>query len=188
MRLQIVEKYAKAFKWINAYNANSFPEPDESDTPGIMLTASKAISEVVDFKDWLLVTGNDIPRLFGQERKSGALATVFSKVNQTIFGTPAYLTIYTKAANLLYLIIKEQPFATGNKEIGSFLFVEFLCRNKRLYTNNCELRIPDRCLSAITLLVAESDKCNREAVINFIIQMLISCDYNNKPTCAKQKE
>ena len=46
-----------------------------------------------------------------------------------MFGEPAYPTVETKAAHLLYFVIKNHPFSDGNKRTGAFLFVDFLARN-----------------------------------------------------------
>ena len=47
------------------------------------------------------------------------------------------------------------PFSDGNKRIGSFLFVDFLNRNGRLFHGG-EAVINDVGLAALALLVAES--------------------------------
>ena len=57
------------------------------------------------------------------------LDAIISLGSLTVFGTPAYPTIETKAAHLLYFVIKNHPFVDGNKRSGAFLFVDFLARN-----------------------------------------------------------
>lgn len=88
-----------------------------------------------------------------------------------MFGEPAYPSIESKAAHLLYFAIKNHPFSDGNKRIGSFLFVDFLNRNGRLFRNG-DAVINDVGLAALALLVAESDPKNKEVMIRLIMNML----------------
>lgn len=67
--------------------------------------------------------------------------------------------------------MKNHPFSDGNKRIGSFLFVDFLHRNNRLFQDN-EPVINDIGLAALALLVAESDPNAKEVLIRLIINML----------------
>jgi prophage maintenance system killer protein len=79
--------------------------------------------------------------------------------------------VESKAAHLLYFVIKNHPFADGNKRIGSFLFVDFLNRNGRLFRGG-EPVINDVGLAALALLVAESDARNKEVMIRLVMNML----------------
>ena len=88
-----------------------------------------------------------------------------------MFGEPAYPSIESKAAHLLYFIIKNHPFSDGNKRIGSLLFVDFLHRNERLF-HDSEPVINDIGLAALALLVAESDPKDKEVIIRLIMNML----------------
>ncbi|MEY3202525.1 MAG: hypothetical protein RIR70_2075 [Pseudomonadota bacterium] len=108
--------------------------------------------------------------LFGRQRGE-AFAGILGNLEQTVFGEPAYPTIETKAAHLLYFVIKNHPFSDGNKRTGAFLFVDFLARNDRLLHDG-EPIINDVGLAALALLVAESDAKNKEAMIRLIENML----------------
>lgn len=68
-------------------------------------------------------------------------------------------------------MIKNHPFSDGNKRIGSFLFVEFLNRNGRLFRND-EPVINDVGLAALALLVAESDPKHKDVLVRLIMNML----------------
>jgi prophage maintenance system killer protein len=69
--------------------------------------------------------------LFARPRAEG-LQGIFGNLEQSVFGEPAYPTIESKAAHLLYFVVKNHPFLDGNKRSGAFLFVDFLHRNRRL--------------------------------------------------------
>lgn len=43
-----------------------------------------------------------------------------------------YYCIESKAAHLLYFVVKNHPFTDGNKRSAAFMFVDFLNRNSRL--------------------------------------------------------
>jgi prophage maintenance system killer protein len=79
--------------------------------------------------------------------------------------------VESKAAHLLYFIIKNHPFSDGNKRIGSYLFVDFLARNSRLQRDG-EPVINDVGLAALALLVAESDPKAKDVMIRLIENML----------------
>jgi prophage maintenance system killer protein len=100
-----------------------------------------------------------------------ALAALLGNLDQTVFGSPAYPTIESKAAHLLYFVVKNHPFTDGNKRIGSFLFVEFLHRNGRLVRAG-EPVINDVGLAALALLVAESAPKDKEVMIRLVMNML----------------
>lgn len=100
-----------------------------------------------------LVYRGEATSLFAQERGDG-LCALLGNLDQTVFGDPAYPSIETKAAHLLYFVVKNHPFADGNKRSGAFLFVDFLNRNHRLLNDQGEPVINDIGLAALTLLVA----------------------------------
>ncbi|MFN9709001.1 MAG: Fic family protein, partial [Burkholderiales bacterium] len=83
-----------------------------------------------------------------------------------------YPSVETKAAHLLYFVIKNHPFADGNKRSGAFLFVDFLHRNGRLLNADGQPVINDVGLAALALLVAESDPAQKDVLIRLIVNML----------------
>lgn len=77
----------------------------------------------------------------------------------------------SKAAHLLYFVVKNHPFSDGNKRSGAFLFVDFLHRNGRLMHAGVPV-INDTGLAALTLLIAESDPKQKETLIRLVMHML----------------
>jgi prophage maintenance system killer protein len=49
-------------------------------------------------------------------------------------------------------VIKDHPFADGNKRIGTLLFLEFLRRNQLLLLADGQPRIADNGMAALALL------------------------------------
>ena len=109
--------------------------------------------------------------LFAKPRGDG-LAALLGNLEQSVFGEPAYPTIQSKAAHLLYFVVKNHPFADGNKRSGAFLFIDFLHRNQQLYNQQGHAIINDTGLAALTLLVAASAPEQKETLIRLIMNML----------------
>lgn len=118
-----------------------------------------------------LINRGEATELFAKPRGDG-LSSVLGNLEQTVFGEPAYPTIESKAAHLLYFMVKNHPFTDGNKRSGAFLFVDFLHRNGRLLNDQGEMVINNTGLAALTLLVAESDPNQKETLIKLIMNML----------------
>ena len=71
--------------------------------------------------------------VFGIEKEPGKLAGILSVIDQTALGKEVYPTLEEKAANLLYFLIKDHPFADGCKRIGAALFLKYLDKNNFLF-------------------------------------------------------
>jgi len=73
---------------------------------------------------------------------------------------------------LLYFVIKNHSFSDGNKRIGAFLFVWFLEKNKHHFKKSGELKINDNGLTALALLVAQSNPNEKDLMIKLITNLL----------------
>ena len=109
--------------------------------------------------------------VFGVEKEKGKLNGILEAVYQNVFGTEVYPSIEEKAANLLYFLIKDHPFADGCKRIGASIFREFLNKNNALRKNGKQI-ISDSALVAITLMVAESRPEEKETMVTLIMNFL----------------
>lgn len=87
---------------------------------------------------------------------------------QSVFGQDAYPTLEEKAAHLLYFIIKNHPFNDGNKRSGAFAFVWFLRKAGILDAT----RISPEALTALALLIAESDPKEKSRVVGLVLMLL----------------
>ncbi len=83
-------------------------------------------------------------------------------------GRELYPTIEEKAAHLLYFMVKNHPFTDGNKRSGAFAFVWFLKKAKILNS----ARMSPEALTALTLLVAESNPKEKEKTVGLITLLL----------------
>jgi prophage maintenance system killer protein/prophage antirepressor-like protein len=166
--VDVIARYTQTFLWLQRYDEGLLAEPQGS-PGGVLPTLDEARAAIARLKADLMARG-EASDLFGRER-GDAFAALLGNLEQTVFGEPAYPTVETKAAHLLYFVIKNHPFADGNKRTGAFLFVDFLARNGRLIRAG-EPVINDVGLAALALLVAESDAKNKDVMIRLIENML----------------
>ena len=168
--LDIISRYTQTFLLLQRYDEGLLTEP--KGTPGGNLpTVDEARNAIAQLKKELMSRG-EASHFFGQERDEG-LSSILSNLDQTVFGEPAYATVESKAAHLLYFVIKNHPLSDGNKRVGAFLFVDFLHRNHALLKDGQAI-INDIGLAALALLVAESIPNQKETIINLIKNMLVS--------------
>lgn len=113
--------------------------------------------------------------VFGIEKEKGKLEGIIASIYQTAFGEELYPTVEEKAANLLYFLIKDHPFADGCKRIGASIFLDFLDKNGRLIVDDKQV-ISNSALVAITLLVAESKPDEKDIIVKLIMNFLVNAD------------
>jgi prophage maintenance system killer protein len=166
--VDVIARYTQTFLWLQRYDEGRLTAPVGS-PGGVLPTLTEARAAITRLKADLMARG-EASDLFGRERGE-AFAAILGNLEQTVFGEPAYPTVESKAAHLLYFVIKNHPFADGNKRSGAFLFVDFLARNGRLVRDG-EPVINDVGLAALALLVAESDAKNKDVMIRLIENML----------------
>ena len=109
--------------------------------------------------------------VFGVEKEAGKVEGILAAVYQDVFGGEVYPSLEEKAANLLYFMIKDHPFADGCKRIAASLFLEFLSRNNALIKNGQKI-ISDGALVAITLMIAESDPKEKDIMTMMVMNLL----------------
>ncbi len=136
--IEIISRYTQTFLWLQRYDEGLLDDP-EGQAGGILPTTSEAMAALSELKAKLMTRG-EATQLFAQPRGDG-LDSVLGNLAQTVFGAPAYPTIESKAAHLLYFMVKNHPFTDGNKRSGAFLFVDFLHRNKRLLNDKGDMVI-----------------------------------------------
>jgi prophage maintenance system killer protein len=166
--VDVIARYTQTFLLLQRYDEGLLTEP-KGTAGGVLPLLAEAQAAIADLKQNLIGRG-EASDLFGRVREDG-LASILGNLEQSVFGEPAYPSIEAKAAHLLYFTIKNHPFSDGNKRIGSFLFVDFLNRNRRLFRDG-EPVINDVGLAALALLVAESDPKDKEVLIRLVMNML----------------
>ena len=166
--VDVIARYTQTFLLLQRYDEGLLEEPKGS-RGGVLPAVEEARAAIGRLKADLIGRG-EATDLFGREREEG-LAALLGNLDQSVFGEPAYPTVESKAAHLLYFTIKNHPFSDGNKRIGSFLFVDFLNRNGRLFRDG-EAVINDVGLAALALLVAASAPKDKDVMIRLVMNML----------------
>ena len=113
---------------------------------------------------------NEESTLFAVERDKG-LESIIGNIYQSFAGQDIYISIEEKAANFLYLTVKNHVFADGNKRIAATLFIYFLYFYGILYKDGKQT-IDNNTLTALTLLIAESNPKEKEVLIDLVMNFL----------------
>ena len=111
-------------------------------------------------------------RLFGLEN-GDKLKSVVATIYQSFAGEDLYPTTEQKAANLLYLMVKDHPLVDGNKRSAAALFIEFLSRNNLLFSADGTPLVSNNALAAMTLMVAMSNPQEKVLMVA-LVERLIS--------------
>ena len=168
--LEITKRYTQTFLWLQRYDEGLLEEP-KGKKGGVLPRLEDAEKGLCDLKKQLMERG-EATELFANLRNKDGLAAIFGNLEQTVFSEPAYPTVESKAAHLLYFVVKNHPFSDGNKRSGAFLLIDFLHRNNSLHNRHGEPIINDTGLAALTLLVAASDPKQKEPLIRLVMHML----------------
>ena len=161
-------------KVINNYS-NALTLLDDYDHKTIIKPKGTINNNIITYEDCIEIINklrfhND-SNLFALERNEG-LKEIIGTIYQTFSGNDLYPTTEEKAANFLYLIIKNHTFIDGNKRIAATLFIYFLDFYNILYKENKQI-IDNNTLVAITLLIAQSNPKEKEILIDLIMNFLI---------------
>jgi prophage maintenance system killer protein len=113
--------------------------------------------------------------LFGKEKDESFKSTL-GAIYQTYDGRELYPSVQEKAANLLYLTVKNHSFTDGNKRIAAALFVYFLDKNDALFIEPHRPVIDNNTLAAATLMIALSKPGEKEIMCGLVMNMLSGSD------------
>ncbi len=165
--LRVVADYSFALDILDDYDHKRLAPPETREGAATALEYDEALRIV----DWLREKygGSSI---FGREKDQG-LRSSLGAIMQSIGGRDAYPGVEAKAANLLYLLVKNHPFVDGNKRIGAALFLWFLEKNGALYLPNGNRRLSEGALVAITLMIAESRPAEKEVITGIVTGPLV---------------
>ncbi len=167
--LNLLADYAKTLTLLEKYDKNKL-KTGKGAKASFVLDYKDCQNIIFELKKNLL-TKKEASDIFGRE-VNHKFESVVKTIYQTFDRKELYPSIENKAANLLYLAIKDHPFTDGNKRIGSFLFVYFLDKNNYLYRPNGEKKINDNALTALAILTAESNPKEKDQLIALIVQLI----------------
>ncbi len=161
--LNVIDKYSKALDLLDDYDRKNFKKI-KGTTCKKIITYEECINIINNLKF------NNASKIFALE-KNHNFKSIINDIYQTFNGNDVYPSIEEKAANLLYLIVKNHPFIDGNKRIAATIFIYFLQINNILYKNQQQI-IDNNTLASITILIAESNPKEKNLIIDLLLNFL----------------
>ena len=163
--LEVITRYTRSFEALKEYD-DGYIVLGRGRKARKKLTAEAATSFIDNLRENL-----GAGELFGKMRDESFYG-VIEAIDQSFDGEELYKTVAEKAANLLYLVIKDHPFYDGNKRIGALLFIIYLTMNDFNLAKNGETKISDRALTAVALLIAESEPEEKSLIVALVCKLL----------------
>ena len=162
--IKVINDYSSALNLLDDYDHKTLAKP-KGTSNNAMITYDECMEVISKLKF------NSDSNLFALERNRG-LEAIIGAIYQSFDGKDVYPTIEEKAANFLYLIVKNHTFIDGNKSIAATLFIYFLNFYNILYKKG-EKVIDNNTLVAITILIAESNSKEKEIMVDLVINFLV---------------
>ncbi len=172
--VQVIADYARSWSLLQGYDEQSLTGQTAKQGGMQALCLDDVLAAVAQLKAELIAKG-EATELFGQLRGDG-LASAIATIEQGFGDELFYPNVASRAAHLLYFVIKNHPLADGNKRTGSFLFLWYLRLNQHLLARPVEHLINDNTLVALALLVAESKPEQKELMVRLVEHFVLLKD------------
>lgn len=164
--LAVIADYARSWSLLQGYDEQSLTGQTAKQHDMHALDLDAVLAAIAQLKAELVAKG-EATELFGQLRGDG-LASSIATIEQGFGDELFYPNVASRAAHLLYFIIKNHPLADGNKRTGSFLFLWYLHLHQHLLARPVERLVNDNTLVALALLVAESKPEQKELMVKLV--------------------
>ncbi len=162
--LAVVKAYTGALDLLDDYDHQRVEKPKSDARAAHVLTYDECRKLI----DSMRFSGES--DLFGVE-KDGSFKSSIAAIYQGFDGRDLYPSLEEKAANLLYFVTKNHSFLDGNKRIAAAMFLYFLDMNGALWVEG-QKRVPDSVLVAVTIMIAESNPKEKEAMVALVMSFL----------------
>ena len=161
--LKVIGKYSKALDLLDDYDHKTLEKPKGNSS-----------EKQIKYDDCIKIINklrfNEESDIFAIERNKG-LEAIIGNIYQTFDGGDVYKSVEEKAANFLYMIVKNHVFVDGNKRIAATLFIYFLNYYDILYKDNNQV-VDNNTLASLTLLIAQSNPKEKEVMIDLVMNFL----------------
>lgn len=139
--LKVIGNYSRALELLDDYDHRTLLKPKGSNS-----------KKQIKYEDCLEIIKklrfNEESDIFAIERNKG-LESIIGSIYQTFDSEDVYKSIEEKAANFLYMIVKNHVFIDGNKRIEATLFIYFLNYYDVLYKDNKQV-VDNNTLASLT--------------------------------------
>lgn len=169
--LGVIQEYARSWSLLQGYDEQSLGELTGRQDGMRALALNEVLAAIARLRAELIAKG-EATELFGQVR-GGGLASSIATIEQGFGEELFYPNVASRAAHLLYFVIKNHPLADGNKRTGAFLFLWYLRLNQHLLARSVDLLINDNTLVALALLVAESLPAQKDLMVRLIEHLVL---------------
>ena len=163
--VELISAFANTWFSLEAYDSEKFPKKGWTQKK-VFFTAEELTKDLQNLKEDLILK-KQATELFGKEREKNTIVGVVGNIFQSFGGKDLYSSLEEKAAHLLYFMVKNHPFTDGNKRSGAFSFIWFLRKAVKLPAS-----LTPEALTALTLLVAESDPKDKDKMIGLVLLLL----------------
>lgn len=168
--IKIINDYTKSLTLLYQYDEGKI-KFKRTKKPSFKLSIENSQNFIKELKE-KLISKKEASSLFGHQIDK-KFESIIGTIYQTFDKKELYETLEEKAANLLYLIIKDHPFSDGNKRTGSLLFIYFLEKNNYLWKENNERKISNETLVVLALLIATSDPKEKDIMVKIVTNLLV---------------
>lgn len=164
--LDLVKEFSNTWMSLEAYDKDDLKIISKTKR-SIKVSAEELLEAINTLRKDLIKKGI-ATEIFAKERSTGNVEGIIGNVMQAFNGKDVYASTEEKSAHLLYFMVKNHPFIDGNKRSGALAFIWFLNKAKLKSKKN----INPQALTALTLLIAESEPKKKDQIIALITQML----------------
>ena len=161
--LKVIGNYSKALDLLDDYDHKNLTTPKGRNSDK-KIKYEECLNIITKLKY------NENSNIFAIERDNG-LETIIGNIYQTFGKVDVYKSIEEKAANFIYMIVKNHVFIDGNKRIAATLFIYFLNYYGILFKDDRQV-IDNNTLTALTLLIAESNPKEKDIIIDLVRNFL----------------
>ncbi|MDD4718586.1 MAG: virulence protein RhuM/Fic/DOC family protein [Bacilli bacterium] len=162
--LNVLEQYTRALNLLDDYDRKTINK----------IKGRKSLLKI-SYEDCIDIINKmkskEKSNLFALERNKG-LEGIIGNIYQSFDDKDVYDSIEEKAANFLYMVVKNHVFIDGNKRIAATLFIYFLQFYNILYKDNKQI-IDNNTLTALTILIAESNPKEKNILIDLVVNFLV---------------
>ncbi|MBR3131580.1 virulence RhuM family protein [Candidatus Saccharibacteria bacterium] len=161
--LEVISRYGKTVEIIQEYDDGEASVFSKTGKMRRTLTLAEVKNLAENLREQLN-KGSD----FGELKDEANMEELLNSLALNKMGK----TVAEKSAKLLYYVINSEPFIEGNRQIGALMFIYFLTINDCHLSADGETKISDRALTAIVLLISESEPEEKELIIDLITKLL----------------
>lgn len=162
---RVLEEFATGLALLDDYDHNHLDDQGRSIRSAAVIPPQEFLSIIQAMKPAFA------SELFAKPKDASFESSV-RQIYQSFNGQELYPSIEQKAAELLYLIVKNHSFVDGNKRIAAACFLYFLQKNNALFRTDGAPVIGNKALAALTLLIALSTPAEKDTILRITLSIL----------------